>query len=547
MQNIILTGFSYTGKSHVGRLVAASLGWEYVDTDDFIVRKIGLPIHRIFVREGETNFRRIEKEALVQACSEEKRVISTGGGIVLDEGNRQLMRCRGTVVCLDALPETIHQRLKQSQENNISEERPLLNAPNVLAKIRQVKNHRQHFYAQAHWTVHTDNLTLEQTASEVIRSWELNYSRKMQYQDDPLLAAVVSHSTGNYQVLAGWGILDQLGERLKQLGISGTAYIVSDENVFVPYVRKAQISLEHNGIPVHCYTISSGESAKSLEMAQHMYQWLVERKAERKHAIIAVGGGVVGDLAGYVAATFLRGLPLVHVPTSLTAMVDSSIGGKVAVNLSKGKNLVGAFHQPKIVMADVQSLTSLGKRELVEGWAEAVKHGLILDAELFQIFEDNTQDLLSLKRDITIQVIMRSMAIKARVVSEDERETKGRRILLNYGHTIGHALETVTNYGQYLHGEAVSIGMMGAAYISQNMGLIDQAGLDAQECLLKRMGLPIRASGVDVKDLLQAMTLDKKKESGTIRWVLLDKIGKAVVRKDVSLELVQEAVIRVTN
>ena len=282
-------------------------------------------------------------------------------------------------------------------------------------------------------------------------------------------------------------------------------------------------------------------------MAEHIYQWLVDRKAERKHAVIAVGGGVVGDLAGYIAATFLRGLPLVHVPTSLTAMVDSSIGGKVAVNLSKGKNLVGSFHQPKIVMADIQSLTTLGKRELLEGWAEAVKHGLILDPELFQIFEDHTQDLLSLKRDITLQVIMRSMAIKARVVSEDEREVTGRRILLNYGHTIGHALEAVTNYGQYLHGEAVSIGMMGAAYISRSMGLIDQGGLDAQECLLKRMGLPIKANGVDVQELLQAMTLDKKKEAGTIQWVLLDKIGKAVVRGDVPSELVEEAVYKIIN
>ena len=196
---------------------------------------------------------------------------------------------------------------------------------------------------------------------------------------DPDLAATVHHSGGSYPVLAGWGLLEQLGDRLLELGIKSPAYIITDENVMRPYGRTAQLSLQRRGIAAHCFIIPPGEPSKNFQLAQAIYQWLVELKAERGQAIIAVGGGVVGDLAGFVAATFLRGVPFVQVPTSMAAMVDASIGGKVAVNLPQGKNLVGAFYQPQAVVADVQVLSTLGKRELAEGWAEAIKHGLILD------------------------------------------------------------------------------------------------------------------------------------------------------------------------
>ena len=545
MLNIFLTGFSYTGKSQVGRLVASSLGWDFIDTDQLIAQRAGKPIHRIFEEEGEHRFRQLEKESLKEACSREKSVVSTGGGAVLDEESRRLMLERGLVVCLDALPETIHQRLRTAQASNPSEVRPVLKAPDALARIHQLKAQRQLYYSQAHWTVHTDNLTVEETAREVVRAWNIMRGKRIENRDDPSLAAVVTYSTGSYPVLVGWGLLDELGEWLLGLDIAGQVYIITDENVFVPYVRQSQNSLQRSGIVAHVYSVPPGEASKSLEMAQHIYQWLVERKAERKHAIVAIGGGVVGDLAGYVAAIFLRGLPLVQVPTSLTAMVDAAIGGKVAVNLPQGKNLVGAFYQPAMVLADVQALSTLGRRELAEGWAEAIKHGLILDADLFQVFEERAEELMALEKEITAQVIKRSMVIKARVVSEDERETTGRRTLLNYGHTIGHALETVTGYGQYLHGEAVAVGMMGAAFISHRMGLIDQSVVERQERLLQRFGLPTTAPGVDREQVLQATTRDKKVESGAIKWVLLGDIGRAVIRRDVPQDVVEEAVDKV--
>ena len=357
------------------------------------------------------------------------------------------------------------------------------------------------------------------------------------------LAAVVTHSTGSYPILVGYGLLDTLGVRLRDLEMGGPVYIITDERVLSPYGRRVQLSLQQSGIESHCFAIPAGEQSKGLAMAETLYRWLAEKAAERGHAVVAVGGGVVGDLAGFVAATFVRGMPFVQVPTSMAAMVDASIGGKVAVNLSQGKNLVGAFHQPKMVLADVSALSTLGKRELAEGWAEAIKHGLILDAELFHLFEENAEDLMDVgNQALALDIIRRSVAIKAEVVSEDERETLGRRTLLNYGHTIGHALEAATGYGQYLHGEAVSVGMMGAARVSQRMGMITEEVVERQRRLLERFSLPTSAPDVDGQRVFEAMAMDKKIERGSIKWVLLEGLGTAVVRKDVPTGLVEETV-----
>jgi 3-dehydroquinate synthase len=224
----------------------------------------------------------------------------------------------------------------------------------------------------------------------------------------------------------------------------------------------------------------------------------------------------------------------------MAAMVDAAIGGKVAVNLPQAKNLVGAFYQPLAVLADVQALSTLGQRELSEGWAEAIKHGLILDANLVDIFEEHAEALMNVEPEISTEVIRRSMAIKAEVVSQDERETLGIRILLNYGHTIGHALESSTEYGRFLHGEGVAIGMMGAGRLAQQLGMIPAEVVERQRLLLERFNLPVKASGVSVQDVRQAMSLDKKVQSGTNRWVLLEDVGRAVVRQDVPWELVEE-------
>ena len=358
----------------------------------------------------------------------------------------------------------------------------------------------------------------------------------------PDLVAEVQHSGGSYPIIAGWGILEGLGQRLSDLGIKSPAYIITDSNVMNPYGRKVQLALQKAGIAAHCFIIPAGESSKSFHLAQAIYDWLLKLRAERNQAIIAVGGGVVGDLAGFVAATFLRGVPFVQVPTSMAAMVDASIGGKVAVNLPQAKNMVGAFYQPKGVFADVQTLTTLGKRELSEGWAEAIKHGFILDSGLVDVFEEHAESLMALEPEISSEVIRRSMSIKADVVSQDERETLGVRVLLNYGHTIGHALEASTEYGRFLHGEGVSVGMMGAIRIAREMGMASAALEERQRNLLERFDLPIHAPEVVLEDVLQAMSLDKKTVDGTIHFVLLEDTGKAVVRSDVPQDLVEGTV-----
>ena len=359
---------------------------------------------------------------------------------------------------------------------------------------------------------------------------------------DQDLAAEVHHSGGSYPVVAGWGLINSLGDRFTDLGLTGTAYIITDENVMNLYARNVQRALQSRNVAAHCFIIPAGETSKSFELAQAIYSWLANLKAERGHTIISVGGGVAGDLGGFIAATYLRGMAWVQVPTSMAAMVDASIGGKVAVNLPQAKNLVGAFYQPKGVFADVQSLSTLGKRELSEGWAEAIKHGFILDASLVDVFEEHAEALMDVEPEISTEVIRRSMAIKANVVSQDERETLGIRIMLNYGHTIGHALESSTEYGQFFHGEGVSVGMMGAASMAQEMGLHSQDIVDRQRRLLDRFNLPTSAKGVNVDDILKGMSLDKKVQGGSKRWVMLEEVGRAVVRSDVPEELVQKTV-----
>ncbi|MDE2802674.1 MAG: 3-dehydroquinate synthase, partial [Chloroflexota bacterium] len=308
----------------------------------------------------------------------------------------------------------------------------------------------------------------------------------------------------------------------------------------------AQIALESADIPVHTFVVPAGENSKSLDTLALVYQWLAEQRAERGHFVVGLGGGVVGDLAGYAAATFNRGLPLVQAPTSLAAMVDASIGGKTAVNLEAGKNLVGAFHQPRLVVAEVDALDTLPERELASGWAEAIKHGLILDAELFETFEAHAEAICRLERPLADDVVRRSMAVKADVVSRDERETLGLRILLNYGHTIGHALEAATAYGELLHGEAVAIGMTAAVRISRAMGLIGDDLVDRQDALLRRFNLPTSFPGADRDAVRQAMSVDKKTSAGSIRWVLLDGLGRSLTRNDIPAEVVEDALAAVT-
>lgn len=348
----------------------------------------------------------------------------------------------------------------------------------------------------------------------------------------------VRAATGEYDVLVGQGLLEEAGSLFSEAGLKGTVRIVADEQVYGLYAQTLEESLGRAGFRVDSLKVPSGESSKSLQMASRIYDWLIEGRTERRDVVVALGGGVVGDLAGFVAATFLRGLRFVQVPTSLLAQVDSSVGGKVAVNHPLGKNLIGSFYPPALVVADTSTLASLPPRELSAAFAEIAKMGIILDRSLFERLEAEADLLLRLDRQSVTQVIARTVELKTQVVQQDERES-GLRAILNYGHSYGHAVEVVTDYKLYRHGEAVAIGMVGAGMLARRLGMIDDDTVARQNRMLERFGAPIRCPRLPVDRMLEAMTHDKKATRGRLKWVLLEGIGKVTVRQDVPEDLVR--------
>jgi 3-dehydroquinate synthase len=289
--------------------------------------------------------------------------------------------------------------------------------------------------------------------------------------------------------------------------------------------------------------VPAGEETKCVAQAERLWNALADAKTDRKSVVIAAGGGVVGDLAGFVAATYARGLPFFQMPTTLLAQVDSSVGGKVGINLPQAKNIVGAFWQPAGVLIDLDALATLPDREYRAGLAEVVKYGVILDAEFFEYLERHVDSLVARQPEILEHIVAQSCRLKARVVEQDEREETGLRAVLNYGHTFCHAIETVTGYGRFLHGEAVAIGMVCASRLAERMGRIERSITERQLSLLSRLGLPIAAGDLDAGQILAAMQHDKKVERGRLRFVLPDRIGHVSLVGDVDPTLVELSLV----
>jgi 3-dehydroquinate synthase len=330
----------------------------------------------------------------------------------------------------------------------------------------------------------------------------------------------------SYPIHVGANTLDRVGESLQQAGLRGKVAIVSNPTVAQLYLDPVHDALSASGFEVAPILLPDGEEHKNLKSLATIYDGLVKARLERKSGILALGGGVIGDLAGFAAATYLRGVPYVQLPTTLLAQVDSSVGGKTAVNHDSGKNLIGAFYQPKLVLIDVTVLRTLPRRELVAGLAEVIKYGIIEDPILFRLLEDRIERLLALDRELLMQVIATCCAIKARVVEQDERE-EDYRAVLNFGHTVGHALEAATDYKQFLHGEAVGVGMAKATAISLQQGFCDQKSFERVIQLIKKAGLPIELpSDISITNLLQGMEIDKKTAGGKIKFVMCEGIGK---------------------
>jgi 3-dehydroquinate synthase len=435
--------------------------------------------------------------------------------------------------------------------------RPMLAGEDPLGRARRLIDQRAAVYALADFTVETDALLPEQVAAEVVRFYrehgDAAFNRAGRVEqltrtpsilppilDAPNATTIIRTASGEYPAHVGWGALEQLGDITKRTTRARRAFLISDEAVLAQWGEIAVSALREAGLEVASRSIPPGDASKSLDTAATVYDWLASHHAERRDVIVALGGGMVGDFSGFVAGTYLRGMPFVQAPTSLLAMVDASIGGKTAVNHAGAKNIVGLFYQPKAVVADVATLKTLPRRALVEGMGEVIKHAMIRDAELLSLLEERLDDLMALEPELTTRVLARNVQIKGAVVSEDERETGGVRELLNYGHTLGHAFEAAGGYEALLHGEAVAVGMVAAAEIGRRVGITPANVVERQNALIERAGLPIRPpKGIDRARVSAALAMDKKIVAGGQRWVLLEDVGRPVVRSDVPREVVE--------
>jgi len=352
------------------------------------------------------------------------------------------------------------------------------------------------------------------------------------------LSVRVNLSTRSYDIFIGPGLLPQIGEYATGLLKRGKCAVVTDSNVGPLYAQTVMESLAAAGITAVLITVPPGESSKSMAVVEDVCRQMLRAGLDRHSFLVALGGGVIGDLAGFAASIFLRGIPFIQVPTTVLSQVDSSVGGKTGVNTPEGKNLLGTFSQPSLVLADVDTLSSLHPREYREGFAEIIKHAAIKDETMFAAISSVADD-----RSTLPELIRRNVAIKARIVEEDEHETTGQRALLNFGHTIGHAIEASAGYGEMLHGEAISLGMIAAASLSCQLSGLSTEAQDKITVLIKQFELPTRLpDSMSDETVLAHMKHDKKFSSGSIRFVLLKSLGDAFVSKDVTEAHIVEAI-----
>jgi 3-dehydroquinate synthase len=530
VERVFLIGLPGAGKTATGRALAEWLRWSFLDLDDLVTAQAGASVAAIFSAEGETRFRELESAALAEASERERVVIATGGGVGETAGNLELMREAGYVVCLDVAPATALARLaKDAAAHGVTPAvtRPLLAEADPLVRLTELRERRQRWYRAADLTRDANSADPE-TAAQHIAASLVGTALLPSAGARSVSRMIATAAGGAYESVVGWGAVARLGERLLTLDAPRRVHIVTDSTVAPLYQHLLEKTLALDGFAAETHVVPAGETSKNLDHWRGSLDWLVARRAERGEFLLALGGGMIGDLAGFVASTYLRGVPLVHLPTSLLAQVDSSIGGKVGVDLPQGKNLVGALYPPRLVLADPALLLTLRQRQRVEGWAEAIKLGVALDADYFDALETKADALARLESAPLCEAIARAVAIKAEIVERDEGE-RGARALLNYGHTLGHAIEQITSYERWLHGEAVAIGMAFAARLGHRIGVTPTAVIERQDALLERMGLPTRVTGLPPESVLDTMTRDKKARDGHLRWVIPTALGKSAL------------------
>ncbi|HJU71107.1 MAG TPA: bifunctional shikimate kinase/3-dehydroquinate synthase AroKB [Paucimonas sp.] len=535
--NIFLVGLMGAGKTTVGRALAKKLNKRFIDSDHEIEARTGASISWIFEIEGEESFRQREADVIRDLTGQEGIVLATGGGAILREENRALLKARGTVIYLRASVNSILQRTSHDKS------RPLLRTANPRQRIEELARAREPLYCDvADVIIETGRPNVQSLVQSILAQL-----KPVAPGSAAVSPASTSHSVEHSmtsQQSAAIHLRVDLGERSYPITIGGALF--SDTELVsrhIPGQRVAVVTntivgplyLEHvvktliaSGKQVTPIVLPDGEEEKNWANLMRIFDVLLAEKCDRRTTLLALGGGVIGDMTGFAAATYMRGVPFVQMPTTLLAQVDSSVGGKTGINHPLGKNMIGAFYQPQAVIADTATLATLPQRELSAGLAEVIKYGVIIDAVFFDWIEANIAKLVAREPAALAHAIRRSCEIKADVVRQDEREG-GLRAILNFGHTFGHAIEAGLGYGEWLHGEAVGCGMVMAADLSCRLGYIDAVAKARIAALVKAAGLPVTAPDLGIERWLECMQIDKKNEGGQIRFILAKPLGSPVI------------------
>ena len=510
-RSIVLTGFMGTGKSAVGRAAAAALGRPFIDMDAVLEERLGMTIARYFATAGEEAFRRAEADLLHELAGQRGLVIATGGGALVNEANRNLMLQSATVILLTCTLPELQRRLANSNS------RPLLAGDDPGAAMARLLETRRPAYAAIPLRLDTTCLSIEEAAERAVRLARAAASA-------PCTLLSLPGRAGGYDVAVGEGLLRRAGPLLRAAGVGPSAVVISEPCVQALHGATLAAALQEAGIQARWLLTPSGEAAKTYTALHALYDGLLECGADRHTTIIALGGGALSDVAGFAAATWMRGLPWVTVPTTLLAQVDAGLGGKVAIDHPRGKNLIGAFHPPRLVLVDPALLQTLPPEELRAGLAEVVKHGVIADPALFAHLEARGPEPLA-------EVVTQAVQVKVAVVAEDPEE-RGRRAVLNLGHTVGHALERATGFS-WRHGDAVSVGMVVATGLAVRLGICEPDLLPRLVGLLERLGLPVQPPPLAPEAIWEAMASDKKRRGGVLSFVLPVHLGQVVVRSGI--------------
>lgn len=526
-QNIILTGFMATGKTSVGRNLAERLNRPFVDMDDELVAHFGKPIREVFAQDGEAVFRTAEAALCAQLAARSGLIISTGGGALVNPKNRDVFAQTGVIICLRATPEEILRRVADTGE------RPLLNTAKAEqeSRVRTLLRERRAAYGAIVHQVDTTGLSTAQVVERVLET--LAGEAEL-----PNMTRIpVQAPENSYHICIGEGLLAKAGLLLRNRGLrQGPAAIVTNPMVAPHHAETLAASLRDAGYTPTVCTVPEGEQHKTLASIASLYDQFLAAGLDRKSPVISLGGGVIGDMAGFAAASYLRGVPFIQIPTSLLSMVDASVGGKTGVDLPQGKNLVGAFKHPQLVIIDTGVMETLAAAEFRSGLAEVIKHGIIGAPELFRQFEEEGPTNL-------VHLVSDAVRVKVAIVEEDPYE-EGRRALLNLGHTFGHAIELVSNF-TVRHGEGVALGMVAATEMAAALEYCDPALAGRVRQVLDRVGLPVQLAGYEAQAIMAAMGHDKKRVGKTIRFIVPQGLGDVTIIDNPGWEHVEAALGKV--